>query len=87
MSALLGHHIGPTESCLLSSHCSPPQVSDYRQQLEDMKAEGERRSCDLSHVRESLHSSTEEAALLRKQIEVRGQELAAAKREASNILR
>ena len=52
-----------------------------------MKREGERRSHDLSATRDSLHSLTEEAELLRKQLEVRGQELEVAKREASNILR
>ena len=63
------------------------QVSRYQQQLDVMKEEGERRGHDLSITRDSLHSLTEEAKLLRKQLEVRGRELEVAKREASNILR
>ena len=64
-----------------------PQVARYQQQLDEMKREGERRGHDLFVTRDSLHNLTEEAKLLRKQLEVRGQELEAAKREASNILR
>lgn len=52
-----------------------------------MKEEGERKSRDLSHARDTLTRTSEEAALLRKQLEVRGHELLVAKREASNILR
>ena len=64
-----------------------PQVARYQQQLDDMKREGEKRGHDLSIARDSLHSLIEEAKLLKKQLEVRGQELEAAKREASNVLR
>lgn len=49
--------------------------------------EGERQAHQLSHTRDSLNAVTEEAALLRKQLGVRAQEIEAAKREASNVLR
>lgn len=62
-------------------------MSGYRRQLEAAKVEGERQAHQLSHTRDSLNTATEEAALLRKQLEVRAQEIEAAKREASNVLR
>ena len=62
-------------------------MSDYRHQLEEVKREAERGSHELSHTRGSLHSLKEEAALLRKQLEVRSQELISTKRQADNILR
>lgn len=62
-------------------------MSGYRRQLEAAKEEAERQAHHLSHTRESLNTVTEEAALLRKQLEVRAQEIEATKREASNVLR
>lgn len=64
-----------------------PQVSGYIRQMEEMKEEGERRNRDLSSTRDSLSSATEECALLRKELEVRVQEIEATKRMASNVLR
>ena len=47
----------------------------------------ERREEELCLLRESVNSKTVEVGQLRKHLEVRGQELEAAKREASTILR
>ena len=56
-------------------------------QVEEAREEVERRSHDLSRTRDSLDSITVETTQLRKQLEVRVQELESAKRQASNIMR
>lgn len=63
------------------------QISDHRWQWEEAQRERQRVSEYLSATRLSLHSLQEEASLLRKELELRSQELMSAKREAANILR
>ena len=62
-------------------------MSGHLSQLEEVRAVLERREEELCLLRESVNSKTVEVGQLRKHLEVRGQELEAAKREASTILR
>ena len=72
---------------LCVNESSPPQVSGHLSQLEEVRAVLERREEELCLLRELVNSKTVEVGQLRKHLEVRGQELEAAKREASTILR
>ena len=63
------------------------QVSETRRRLEESQKETQRVSGDLTATRLSLHTAQEKASLLRKQFELRSQELVSSKREAANILR